>query len=108
MNIYDNFFKVKINGELENILDESYVFFDETHVKAAIKSLNKNSSTRERTTPVLKQNGVEHFTKSLTILLQNCFVLGYFWNKITEYTLSLTKQIITYTTHTDLFSFQIS
>ena len=54
MNIYDNFFKVKINGELENILDESYVFFDETHVKAAIKSLNKNSSARERTTPVLK------------------------------------------------------
>ena len=37
-----NFFKAKINGELENILsknvlNESYVFFDETHIKAVIK-----------------------------------------------------------------------
>ena len=44
MNIYDNFFKVKINGELENILDESYVFFDETHVKAAINNKNSKES----------------------------------------------------------------
>ena len=38
---YDNFFKAKIKDELENISknvhDESYVFFDETHVKAAIR-----------------------------------------------------------------------
>ena len=46
---YDNFFKVKINNELGNILsenvhDEPYVFFDETHAKTAIRGLNKNSS----------------------------------------------------------------
>ena len=40
-NKYDNFFKAKINDELENtlsknVLDEFYVFFDETHVKAVI------------------------------------------------------------------------
>ena len=39
---YDNFFKAKIKDELEKIIsknvhDESYVFFDETHVKAAIR-----------------------------------------------------------------------
>ena len=67
-----NFFKAKKNGELENILpknvlDESYVFSDETHLKTDInKSLNKNSSLSPgRITPVLIQNGGENFTKSL-------------------------------------------
>lgn len=46
-NIKYNFFKAKINGELENIisksiLSEPYVFLDETQVKAAIKGLDKN------------------------------------------------------------------
>ena len=81
---YDNFFKAKIKDELENILsvnvhDESYVFFDETHVKKAIRALNKNSSPGpDRITSVLIQNGGENFTKSLTVLLRNCFLLGYF------------------------------
>ena len=41
-------------------------FFYETHVKAAIKGLNKNSSPGpDKITPVLIQNGGENFTKSL-------------------------------------------
>ena len=81
---YDNFFKVKMKDELGNILsenvhDESYVFFDETHVKTAIRGLNKNSSPGpDRITPILIQNGCENFTKSLTILLRNSYLLGYF------------------------------
>ena len=40
-NKHDNFFKAKTTDELENtlsknVLDEFYVFFDETHVKAVI------------------------------------------------------------------------
>ena len=44
-----------------------------------MKGVNKNSSPGpDRITPVLIQNGGENFTKSQTILLQNCYILGYF------------------------------
>ena len=75
---------VKMKDELgsilsENVHDESYIFFDETHVKTAIKGLNKNSSPGpDRITPVLIQNGGENFMKYLTILLRNSYLLGYF------------------------------
>ena len=79
-----NFFKAKIKGELENTLsknvhDKPYIFFDETHVKAAInKGLNKYSFPGPDRTLVLIQNRGENFTKSLTVLLRNCYLLGYF------------------------------
>ena len=90
-----NFFKAKKNGELENILpknvlDESYVFFDETHIKTDInKSLNKNSFlSPDRITPVLIQNGGENFTESLFYF--EIVISGYFpkcWKQNTRYTL---------------------
>ena len=78
------------------------------------KGLNENSSPDPNSImPVLIQNGAK---TSQNLGLSYCEVViswdifqNFGTKKITEYTLkSLTKQIITYPIHADLFCFQIS
>ena len=54
----------------QSITDESYIFFDELHVTAAIGNLNKNSSpSPNRITLVLIENRGQHLIKFHVCLL---------------------------------------
>ena len=81
---YDKNFEKDVNFKVKNILSSislssEEVFFEEIHVKEAIRDLNKNSSPGpDRITPELIQNGGDFLITCITSLLQDCYLLGYF------------------------------
>ena len=60
-----------------SLSNDAHIFFKEIHVKEAIRDLNKNSSpVPDKITPESIQNRGKAFTTC--ILLQDCYLLGYF------------------------------
>ena len=62
------------------------VYFAEADIEHAIKKAHKNSAPGpDRITVELIENGGDLLIKSLTILMQACYYMGYFplqWKKI--------------------------
>ena len=71
----------KVKGIISSITlsNEAHIFFEEAYVKEAIRDLNKNSSPGPyKITPELIQNGEKPLITCITILLQDCYLLGCF------------------------------
>ena len=59
--------------------DSSQIFFREEHIKDAINKANKNSSPGpDKITSELILNGGKQVISALTLLLQACYLIGYF------------------------------
>ena len=73
-----------VEEKLQQILnhvecDSSHIFFGEEHIKDAINKANKNSSPGlDKITSELILNGRKQVISVLTLLLQACYLIGYF------------------------------
>ena len=57
----------------------AHIFFKEAYAEEVIRDLNKNSSPGpDKITPELIQNGGKTLITCIAILLQDCYLLGYF------------------------------
>ena len=81
---YNDSFKMSVEEKLQQILnhvecDSSQIFFGEEHIKDAINKANKNSSPGpDKITSELILNGGKQVISALTLLLQACYLIGYF------------------------------
>ena len=75
---------MSVEEKLQQILnhvecDSSQIFFGEEHIKDAINKANKNSSPGpDKITSELILNGGKQVISALTLLLQACYLIGYF------------------------------
>ena len=81
---YDDSFKMSVEEKLQQTLNHvecssSQIFFGEEHIKDAINKANKNSSPGpDKITSELILNGGKQVIFALTLLLQACYLIGYF------------------------------
>ena len=81
---YNASFKKNIQKDLSDILKNTTanmknVIFVEPGIEHAIKPANKHAAPgTDQITTELIENGGERWTKSLTILMQACYYIGYF------------------------------
>ena len=83
-NTYNELFKTKIESELNQILNKTQVdienvFFTDADIKHAIKSANQNAAPGpDRLTLNIIEHGGNLLVKSLTLLMQSSYYIGYF------------------------------
>ena len=81
---YNDSFKMSVEEKLQQILnhvecDSSQIFFGDDHIKDAINKANKNSSAGpDKITSELILNGGKQVISALTLLLEACYLIGYF------------------------------